>query len=134
MEEIPVSGEVLLVGWSFLLLFAYIMVQAMLANRDVGLDYNAGNRHGDPDYSRSTIRARRALDNFLETYPAFIGLALGLAIADQTGGLGFAGALIWFVARIAYLPIYVLGIKWVRTGAWGFSLIGLLLMFIQLVF
>ena len=124
--------ELLLLGWSTVLLFAYVMIQGQTATRDRGLDWNAGPRDGEQTpLGEMAGRAERALKNIQETYPVFIALALGLAVTDRTGGLGAIGAWIWFGARIAYIPLYLFGIKYVRSLCWTVSILGLLLMLIR---
>jgi uncharacterized MAPEG superfamily protein len=78
-------------------------------------------------------RARRALHNLLETYPAFVGLALALAISDKTGGVGTVGAEIYLAARALHLVVYVAGISVVRTLLWGVSILGLVMMLVRLL-
>ncbi len=72
-------------------------------------------------------RAQRAARNFLETFPLFAA-ALVCAIAiHHDGHLAQLGATLYFWARVAYLPIYLLGIPGIRSLAWITSLVGLLL-------
>jgi uncharacterized MAPEG superfamily protein len=130
MTHLPT--ELLLLGWSTVLLFAYVMIQGQTATRDRGLDWNAGPRDGEQKpLGEMAGRAERALKNFQETYPVFIALALGLAVTDRAGGIGAIGAWLWFGARIAYIPLYLFGIKYVRSLCWLASILGLLLMLIR---
>jgi len=43
------------------------------------------------------------------------------------------GAQLFFWARVAYAVIYLAGWPWVRTAAWAVSVIGLLMIFFQLM-
>ena len=73
-------------------------------------------------------RATRALGNYVENYGPFIALALALIATGQGGGWGAVGATIWILARIVYLPIYLIGVIYVRTALWAISVIGLVMM------
>ncbi len=130
MTHLPT--ELLLLGWSTVLLFAHVMLQGQLVTRERGTDWNAGPRDGDEKpLGPLAGRAARALANFQETYPIFVALALGLAVSGRTGGIGAIGAIIWFVARIVYIPLYLFGVKYVRSLCWLVSILGLLLMLIR---
>jgi uncharacterized MAPEG superfamily protein len=78
-------------------------------------------------------RIARALRNLLETYPAFIGLALALVLSGKTGGIGVIGAEIYLAARVLYLVVYAAGVSVVRTLLWGLSIIGLVMMLVRLL-
>ncbi len=128
------SVELQLLAWSVVLLIAHISVQGALVAPLRGAAWNAGPRDdGQPPLGKHPGRAVRALENFKETYPAFIALALGLVAASKTGGTGALGAEMWFAARIVYLPLYLFGVPWLRTLAYGVSLIGLILMLTRLL-
>jgi uncharacterized MAPEG superfamily protein len=43
------------------------------------------------------------------------------------------GAQLFIWARLAYAIIYVAGIPWLRTASWAVSVVGLLLIFLQLI-
>lgn len=124
--------ELMVLGASVVLLVVHVMLQGQTATRERGLEWNAGPRDGaEKPLGPLAGRAARALANYQETYPAFIALALGLAVTGQTGGLGAAGAIVWLVARLVYIPLYLLGVPYVRSLAWTVSMLGLLLMLIR---
>lgn len=130
----PLSTELELLAWSTVLLVVHVMTQAQLVTRERGLDWNAGPRDVSPrPLGPLAGRAARALANFQEAYVVFVALALGLAVSGRAGGLGAMGAGIWFAARIAYLPLYLIGIRYLRSIAWLCSILGLLLMLIRLL-
>ena len=132
MSAMPI--ELVLLGWSTILLFVYIMVEGQTATRERGLDWNAGPRDGNAKpLGPIAGRASRALRNFQETYPAFIALALALTVSGRTGGLGEVGAWTWLVARIVYLPLYLLGVPYLRSLCWTVSMLGLILMLVRLL-
>jgi uncharacterized MAPEG superfamily protein len=128
------SLEMHLLAWSVVLLFVHIATQGALAVPLRGLTWNAGPRdEGQPPLGKYPGRAQRALGNYLETYPAFVALSLALVVDARTGATGALGASIWFAARIAYLPLYLLGVPWLRTMAYGVSLAGLVMMLARLL-
>ena len=73
-------------------------------------------------------RAARAFRNYVENLVPFVAVDLALIATQHTGGIGAIGATLWIVGRIVYLPIYILGINYVRTAAWLVAIIGLLMM------
>jgi uncharacterized MAPEG superfamily protein len=74
-------------------------------------------------------RLERASRNFLETFPLFAALVLAAAAIDRHNGLIVTGAHLYFWSRLVYLPAYALAVPFLRSIAWGTSLIGLLLVF-----
>jgi len=43
------------------------------------------------------------------------------------------GAQLFFWGRLGYAAVYVIGLPWIRTAVWAVSIVGLLLIFLQLV-
>ena len=128
------SPFIALVAWSAALLVFHVMLQGALATHDRGVDWNAGPRDGEAKpLGKLAGRVERASANLRETYPAFVGLALALALSGDPSGLGHSGALLWFACRLLYIPLYLAGIAYVRSLIWLGSLAGLFLMFAALV-
>ncbi len=124
-----------LIGWSVVLLVVHILLQGFTVTRELGSQWNAGPRDdGRKATGPLAGRAERASNNFRETYPAFVALALALVFKGEATGLGFYGAWLWFLCRIVYIPLYLAGIPYIRSLVWLGSLAGLGLMFAALVF
>lgn len=134
MQELATSPFVQLVAWSVVLLMVHILLQGFTATRDLGTEWNAGPRDENlKPKSLAAGRAERASSNFRETYPAFIALALALAMDGDPSGWGLIGAGLWFAARIVYLPLYLAGIPYIRSMVWLAANAGLAIMCLTIV-
>jgi uncharacterized MAPEG superfamily protein len=133
MEAAAASTEIMVLGWSVILLIAHIVVQSLSLMKDGGPGYAMSNRDGEVGISLATDRLTRGLRNFVETYGAFVALALALAVTGKTGGIGATGALVWFCARVVYVPVFAFGVPGVRTLVWTISIVGLVLMLTRLM-
>jgi uncharacterized MAPEG superfamily protein len=124
--------ELKLLAWSVALAFLQMLVAASGATLQVGLPMLAGNRDNVPKLASWAGRAQRAHFNMLESLVLFAALVL---VAQATGRLNSTtalGAQLFFWARLAYAGVYIAGIPWLRTAIWFVSIIGLLLIFLQL--
>lgn len=119
--------ELAMLAWSVVLGFVYVFVAAMLGTHQRGLKWNASNRDGEPQpLTGFAARAARANKNFLETFAFFAAAVLAVVVAQHTTPQTALGAKIYFWSRLAYLPIYVIGIPYVRTAVWALSFWGIL--------
>ena len=119
--------ELWMVVASVVLLFAQITMQALLLTAQLGREYNAGPLTGRAG------RAKRMVENYLETYPAFIALALVTAVSGGSDWLTQGGAALYIVGRIIYIPLYLRGIAYFRSMVWIFASLGLVAMAIGLI-
>ncbi|HEU4669630.1 MAG TPA: MAPEG family protein [Dyella sp.] len=119
--------ELKMLAWSVLLGLVHVMVAAALATGQRGLHWNVGNRDGAPaPLTGAAARATRASANFLETFPLFAAAVLALLLAQRGDAHTALGAQLYFWARLAYLPVYVAGVPYLRSAVWGVALYGLL--------
>jgi uncharacterized MAPEG superfamily protein len=119
--------ELKMLGWSVVLGLVYVMVAATLMTQQRGLKWNASARDGETKpLTGVAARASRASWNFLETFPFFAALVLAIVVAQKNTPHTELGTELYFWARVAYLPIYLLGIPYLRTLVWALSLIGML--------
>jgi uncharacterized MAPEG superfamily protein len=125
--------ELQLLVWSVALAFAQMLVAVSGATLEVGLPELAGNREPAPETTGWAGRARRAHFNMIESLVLFAALVLTAVVAQKTTSVTALGAEIFFWARLVYAFIYVAGIPWVRTAVWGISVVGLIMIFSQVV-
>jgi uncharacterized MAPEG superfamily protein len=130
-----VTLELSLLVWSVPLFGLYLGAQSLLYRWKHGVMFAQTARDKTPGEDGVLLgRAQRALSNFLETWPIFIILALAAHLATPGDALVLGGAITWFCSRILYLPLYLGGVFLVRSLVWFAGAIGLLLMFIGVVF
>ena len=125
--------ELMLMVWAAALTLVQAVVAAQGAFAQVGLFTLAGNREGVPEIKGWGGRAARAHRNMLENLVLFAVLVIVAVLADKTNGNTLLGAQIFLWARVAYAVIYVAGIPWLRTGVWALSIVGLAMIFLQLI-
>jgi len=125
--------ELTFLVWSVALLLIHIALQATVGIFDKGFLYSLGSQDEPKEVASITSRLNRSLVNFLQTYPAYIALALTLAITNTATETTAMGAMIWFWARVAYIPAYLSGIPLVRTLVWAASVVGLVIMLLPLL-
>ena len=87
--------------------------------RQIGL----GNRDNLKEATPMGGRAERAAKNSIEAAVFFVPLAL-IASAAGLDAEVMLGAQIAFWARIAYVPIYIAGIKYLRSLVWIVGVVG----------
>jgi uncharacterized MAPEG superfamily protein len=125
--------ELMLLVWAVVLTFVQMLVAVSGATLQVGLPMLAGNREGMPLLTGWAGRAQRAHHNMLESLVLFAALVLVAVAAQKTSTTTLVGAQIFLWARVAYAVIYVIGIPWLRTAVWFASVIGLVMIFLQVV-
>ena len=125
--------EMTLLLWTVLLAFVQMLVAVTGATMQVGLTLLAGNREGLAPCTGWAGRAARAHHNMLESLVLFAALVLIAAVAGKTNAMTLLGAQLFFWARLVYAVVYLAGIPWARTAVWFVSVIGLALIFLQLV-
>ncbi len=123
--------------WALLLYFVYITVHAVLKlNSSKGegnlLTVGLGPRDTVLEKSVTSQRCGRAQRNMEEALFFFLPLALLLLITDKADGLGLTGALVFVIARAAYLPVYFMGVFALRTIVWTGGVVGLVMMAVRL--
>jgi uncharacterized MAPEG superfamily protein len=128
------SLELKMLGWSICLGLLYVAVAATLGTQQRGLKWNTGNRDGElKPLTGVAARADRASRNFLETFPFFAAAVLAVIAQGSNSPHAVMGTELYFWARLVYLPVYLIGIPYVRTLVWGVSIWGLVMLLTALL-
>ena len=127
------TPEIVYLVWSAALTLVLAVIAVSGATLEVGLPRLAGNREDMPEMSSWAGRAARAHRNMLESLVLFAILVFAARLANVSNAVTLLGAQLFFFGRVAHAVIYIVGIPWLRTAAWLVSVVGLLLIFWQLV-
>ena len=124
--------ELTLLAWSVILAILHMLVAVQGAFNQVGLMQLVGNREGFPEILGWGGRAARASRNMAENLVLFAAVVLAAVALDRTNDMTLLGAQLFFWGRLAYAVCYLGGIQYLRTASWLVSLIGIVLILIQL--
>jgi uncharacterized MAPEG superfamily protein len=113
-----------LVAYAAILTWVMIMTAAGIRTR--GSFFLAlGNRDDVKPPTALSGRADRAAANMVENLVLFIVAFVAAKAAGASGWKVERGAQIFLAARALYFPVYLLGIKVVRTTLWSIACVGM---------
>ena len=98
-----------------------------------GLMVAFGNRENLPEATPFAGRAERTARNTLDHFLLFAVIALTAQALSPANPQVLQGAQVFFIARMVYVPVYYLGLKFVRTAVWTVSIVGLGMMLIAVL-
>ena len=126
------TAELTALIWAALLGLIHILAPAAARTRQYGLTWNAGPRDkAMPAPTPLAGRLARAQANFFESFPLFAAVVLVIYVADLETETTLLAAWVWLVARVAYLPLYAMGVPYVRGVAWATSVVALLTLLLR---
>jgi uncharacterized MAPEG superfamily protein len=122
------TDEIKYLAWSIALGLICVVIAASFSTLQRGLLWNASNRDVEAKpLIGPGARAWRACSNFLETFPFFAAAVLAVVLTKTNSAHTAEGAELYFWARVVYLPLYIIGIPYLRTLVWAASIVGLLM-------
>lgn len=111
-----------IITWVLTLVASLVRAQAWTLP---GLLFAFGNRENLPEATPFAGRAERTARNTVENFVLFAAIALVAHALSPANSQVLQGAQVFFVARMVYIPVYYLGLKFVRTAVWTVSMVGL---------
>ncbi len=134
MEGImELSYELRFLLYSAFLFFVFIVINTLSQLRVAGLKALAGNRDEMPPPSRFCARSQRLIDNMQENLVLFGAVVLVAAATGVSTPGTVIGVQLFFYGRVAHGLCYLIGIPWARTAAWVVSIIGMAMIFIDVL-
>jgi uncharacterized MAPEG superfamily protein len=128
------TTELTLLAWTLVLALVQIFAAAGARTQQFGMKWNAGARDEPlPPLNPVAGRLVRAQANLYETLPLFAVAVLIAHVAGKEGGLTTIACWLYLVGRIAYVPLYAMGVPGVRSLAWGVALVGLVMILVRLL-
>ena len=124
------TPEFMTLAGVLILALVQILLAATARTAELGLKWNAGARDGEtPAPGKLAGRLLRAQANLVETLPIFIAAILMAQMTARDGtGLTLLGSHLYLLGRVLYLPLYAFGVAYIRSLAWGVSLVGLVML------
>lgn len=122
------NTELIVLAWGCVLALVHIFAAVRVKTRQYGTKWNVGARDEPLAEPQPIVgRLARAQANFYETFPIYAAAALIVSAAHLTNRWTATGALLWLGARLVYLPLYAMGVPYLRTAVWLASLVGIAL-------
>jgi uncharacterized MAPEG superfamily protein len=127
------SPELMYLVWSVALCAVLMLIAVNAVMFKVGLPALAGNRDKMPALEGIAGRATRLHVNMLENLPLFGILVLVTQVTGHNNATTALGAALFFYARLVHALVYLAGIPYLRTLVWAVSMVGMVMIFLQLV-
>jgi len=121
------SFELQTTVWVTVILFVLLMFQGGLVPVVQGLKWGLGSRDGAPEKSALQGRVARTAANHIESMLLFLPLIMVAHLADVSSTLTVWGAGLYLAGRIAYVPLYLLGVSVLRSASWTMAITGIAL-------
>jgi uncharacterized MAPEG superfamily protein len=125
--------ELTMLAWSATLCVILAVPYTVGLIGERGLPLVAGNRENFAPPTGWMGRARRAHRNLVENLIPFAALILCVVIANKTSGTTALAAQLFFWARLVHAAVYIIGIPWLRTGAFAVSVVAMAMLLVSLL-
>ncbi|CEM57649.1 MAPEG family protein [Xanthomonas campestris] len=120
------SIELQMLGWAMVLCLVQLLAASTSMTAQRGTKWNASARDGETKpLTGVAARLDRAFRNFLETFAIFAAAVLAVTVAGRTNAETALGVQLYLWARVAYVPVYALGIPYLRSAIWVVSFWGI---------
>ena len=122
------SIELQYLVFAVFLVLLQMVLQSVSGFLTIGLKGAVGSRDDEVLTTGIGGRFERAYYNMLETFPVFAALVLTVHVSESWDTTSALAVQLYFWARVAYIPLYVSGIPFLRSIAWVVSMVGIVML------
>lgn len=119
LTELTLLGTVMVWG------LIQLLWAALAARAQQGYGWGVGPRDDTRPLRGTAARLDRAFKNFLETFPFFAAAVLMVTQMGKHGTLTLVGSALYVAGRVVYVPLYAVGVPYLRTVVWQIATAGL---------
>lgn len=120
--------ELTVLAWGCILALVHVFAAGQAKTKQYGAKWNMGPRDGElPPPEPLVGRLMRAQANYLETFPVMAAAILILSVAGLSTRWTEIGSIVWLAGRVAYLPVYAMGVPVLRSVLFMISFVGLMM-------
>ena len=124
------SSELTILGLYGIVVIVVILIEVLLAVPQLGLPYLVSPRDEKREATGVAGRAHRAAVNCIFGMALFAPAILILAAKDGFTATTLLMAQIFLICRVIYVPVYLAGIPWIRTGVFVIGLLATLYLYL----
>lgn len=119
--------------YTSLILLVLLAIQGGLVPLNQGLAWGLGSRDAKQDSSALQGRTKRTVANHIEGMMLFVPLAIVVEMAELSSSLTVWGAGLYLAGRLAFAPLYLLGVPYLRSAAWAVAVLGVVLLAVPVI-
>lgn len=122
------TTELTVLAWGSVLALVHVFAAGHVKTKQYGIKWNTGARDEElPPPAPIVGRMMRAQANYFETFPVMAAAILLVTVAGLHTRWTEIGSLVWIAARVAYLPLYAMGIPVLRSLLFTVSMVGIVM-------
>lgn len=110
-----------------------LVLTSVVAQPQRGLKWNVGPRDTPIALTGAAGRLERAFANYRETFAIFAALVVAAYLGGKLDSMTQLGSALYVGARALYVPLYALGVTYVRSLVWVASLAGILMILLSIL-
>ncbi len=126
------TTELTMLAWAIVLGLVHAVATGQVVTAQHGVAYGLSPRDEQKPLSTKAARLQRAFANYMQTFPFFAAAVLIAQAAGRHGWPTVWGAELYLWARVAYVPLYVLGVPVARSAAFAIATVGIVMILVGL--